>query len=454
MNTQRIGRITFESSSSELNESFEWAKKQALSYAHSDDPVGPWYEAALPGRDAFCMRDVAHQSTGAHLLGLREHNKNMLYQFARHISADKDWCSYWEITKDGVPASVDYDNDGDFWYNLPANFDLIDCCLRQYQWTGDTDYFENPELLHFYDRSVTDYVRRWDRDGDGLPEHYISYGRRGIASYVEDGLHPLVGGDLVAALYAGYRAYSQIQMLRGHQELSHKYAEKAARISEIYNQDWWNEKAGRFNGAIMQDRLPYTAYYASAHFFPLYFSLVENGVQMNSALLDVVKHGGNNVEERSYLAEIYYNYGLHEIAYSMLLDLSSPHTPRRSYPEVSYSIISSIITGMMGMAPNAADRILMTLPRLHPVQWGTAINVPLWGNEIHLTHKNNQESILINASGPDFVWEARFPGEWGTLSVDGTECQAKVQDVCGSGTISSIRLRVEPGQKIVVGVVK
>ena len=61
---------------------------------------------------------------------------------------------------------------------------------------------------------------------------------------------------------------------------------------------------------------------------------------------------------------------------------------------------------------------------------------------------------MVNASGPEFVWEARFPGEWGVFSVDGTECQAEVQHVYGSGTVSSIRLNVEPGQKIVVGVVK
>jgi len=31
--------------------------------------VGYWYEAALPGREAFCMRDVSHQSIGAETLG-------------------------------------------------------------------------------------------------------------------------------------------------------------------------------------------------------------------------------------------------------------------------------------------------------------------------------------------------------------------------------------------------
>jgi hypothetical protein len=65
-----------------------------LAYAFTGDPVGPWYEAALPGRQAFCMRDTAHQGLGAHMLGLAQYTRNMLYKFAENISKSKDWCSY------------------------------------------------------------------------------------------------------------------------------------------------------------------------------------------------------------------------------------------------------------------------------------------------------------------------------------------------------------------------
>ena len=95
--------FTLQSSSARLDAAARWATGQALAYARNDDPVGPWYEAALPGREAFCMRDVAHMSAGAAVLGLGAYTKNMLLQFAAHISASKDWCTYWEITKDGSP---------------------------------------------------------------------------------------------------------------------------------------------------------------------------------------------------------------------------------------------------------------------------------------------------------------------------------------------------------------
>ncbi|GEM_PF-2554075 len=87
------GRITLTSSDTNLVKSFLWAKRQALAYVFEGDPVGDWYEAALPKREAFCMRDVSHQSMGANALGLWNHNKNMLRKFAENISDSKDWCT-------------------------------------------------------------------------------------------------------------------------------------------------------------------------------------------------------------------------------------------------------------------------------------------------------------------------------------------------------------------------
>ena len=56
-------QITFRSSDENLKKAFNWAKGQAYQHVGSNsDVVGPWYEAALPNRFAFCMRDVSHQS--------------------------------------------------------------------------------------------------------------------------------------------------------------------------------------------------------------------------------------------------------------------------------------------------------------------------------------------------------------------------------------------------------
>lgn len=135
---QLQSRLEVDSSSAKLVEVFRWARSQAMAYAFdAGDPVGPWYEAVEPGREGFCIRDTCHQALGAQALGLARFNLNMLRRFAENISESKDWCSYWEIDRYNKPAPVDYKNDAEFWYNLPSNFDLLDCCYRMYVWSGD-----------------------------------------------------------------------------------------------------------------------------------------------------------------------------------------------------------------------------------------------------------------------------------------------------------------------------
>src|SRR5260370_19520706 len=82
-------KLELDSSDARLVEGFVRARRQAVAYAFDNDPVGPWFEAAEPGREAFCMRDVAHQSMGGHALGLARHNLNMLKRFAENISDAK-----------------------------------------------------------------------------------------------------------------------------------------------------------------------------------------------------------------------------------------------------------------------------------------------------------------------------------------------------------------------------
>ena len=80
------GAVSLRSDHAALVEGFEWARATALSYVREGDPVGPWFEAALPGRNAFCMRDVSHQAEGALALGLYEHTRNMMRKFAASIA--------------------------------------------------------------------------------------------------------------------------------------------------------------------------------------------------------------------------------------------------------------------------------------------------------------------------------------------------------------------------------
>jgi hypothetical protein len=399
---------------------WEWAREQALAYVFSGDPVGEWIEAALPGREAFCMRDVSHQSIGAQILGLGSHVKNMLKKFAQNIAPSRDWCSYWEINKDDLPAPVDYTDDGDFWYNLPANFDVLDCCYRQYLWTGDPDYVQAPVFLEFYDRTVSDYVRRWDVDGDGLLEHLPWYGRRGLASYEEAHSDIRVGGDLLAAQVAAYRAYARIQQIRGDKGAADAYRHKAAGIQALYDSTWWNGDEANFYSVLRSDEMfdPQPNFVINC--LALYYGLVEDGDKAQRVLDDLARRlSFINVEALSYFPEVAYHYGRHEDAYAALQHLIDPELPRREYPELSYSVIGAVVTGLMGVSCQAPRNVVTTVPRLTgETAWVSLDGLSLWANRVEVRHRGNVETTLRNEAGPAFTWEARFAGEANELLVD------------------------------------
>jgi hypothetical protein len=235
--------VIFTSSDTSLCNAFNWAKKQALFYrGNSGDPVGPWYEAALPARYAFCMRDASHQSIGAEILGLSSENKNMFSKFAANITESKKWCSYWEIDKNNKPAPADYLNDNDFWYNLNANFDVVFAGWRLYNWTGNKYYLSDPAFLNFYDKSLNDYVHFWKLEADSLmnrpkslninPELLKKFRRGfGLPSYAEGVPNLSMSTDLISALYQGHIAYSKILQALGRTKDSRLYAEKAIKYT-------------------------------------------------------------------------------------------------------------------------------------------------------------------------------------------------------------------------------
>lgn len=444
----------FRSSDSTLAAGWAWAVEQASAYVRHGDPVGDWFEAALPGRNAFCMRDVAHQSAGAQALGLRAEVKTMLRRFAENIAESRDWCTYWEITGDNLPAEVDYTSDADFWYNLPASFDVLACCWRQYLWTGDADYLNDPVFLNFYDRTVDEYVRQWDSDGDGLLEHQPQYGRRGIGSYEEGVSGIRIGGDLLAAQFAAYDAYAQIQALRGKVEAAEHFRAKADALRAHYERVWWNS-AGHNYFSIMQgdgEFSPLTNF--GINTFALYFGIIRDPARVQHVMDDLIRQfPQTNVESQSYFPEVAYAHGYHQPAYDALLHLIDPALPRREYPEVSYSVIGALVNGLMGVHSRAETHIISTLPRLTTAtEWASIDHLPVLDSVISVTHHAARLTTLRNESGTSLVWEARFPGDHGVLLVnDAPQPAAPVFDGDGRPQ-AAVEVAVPPGAQVTVAV--
>jgi hypothetical protein len=453
--------LTFRSSDERLSAAFQWARQQALSYVFDGDPVGRWYEAALPGRQAFCMRDVSHQSAGAHALGLAPYTYNMLHRFAENLSESRDWCSYWEINRDNKPAPVDYHSDQAFWYDLPANFDVLDACARMYQWSGDRRYLNDPVFLNFYDRSVRDYVAKWQLSAEQVMKRQLPvpppglsgpaarfFAARGIPSYIEGGNRLVAGVDLLASEYAGFQAYSHVQQLRGNAAGAREYRQKALEVKKLVNEGWWNQGAHQFYSTLDRDyKLQGPDRLRLGDRAVLYYGVAEDGAREQSALdglMELIKQPASPaIEEESHYAEIFYRYGFPDAAYSQIMDLTRPDRNRREYPEVSYSVIGAIVGGMLGVAAES-DHAISSLPALvHQTAWAEVAGLPVRANVVSLREEENRIAILTNQSGPALHWQARFPGSFDRLLVDGKPVRAQ-----RTSAYSWVEVSVRPGGKV------
>ena len=460
-------QLQFSSSDQQLVRAFEWSRKQALDYAFAGDPVGLWYEAALPGREAFCMRDVSHQSTGAQALGLAANTYNMLHHFAAAIARSRDWCSFWEIDRESRPAPVDYANDSAFWYNLPANFDLLDASYRMYLWTGDTRYIDDPVFDYFYDRTMTDYVKRWSlapsqimmrqrwllpmTDEEMREQRGKSHFRRGIPGYSESQHGYLAGIDLLAAEYAAFRDYAVIESMRGDDAGSENAAYQAAAIKSLVNTKWWNPNADSYYSTLdAQHRLM-----GRDAADVLYWGVADEGRKTEAAikglLTEIQHHRPCAVEEESHYAEILYRYGAQSAGYQVILDLARPGHCRQEYPEVSYSEIGAITTGVMGVSiVPGLERQVETLPGLTTeTAWAEMRNLPIGRNLIAIRHEGIRESVFTNLTGPALIWRAAFPGIHHQLLVNGKQTEAQNEEHSGIA-VSWVQVSVGAGDRMQV----
>ncbi len=462
-------RLELQSSDRRLVSAFNWAKQQAMAYVNDGNPVGPWYEAALPGRRAFCMRDVSHQAAGAQALGLSRYTHNMLRRFAENISASRDWCSYWEIDYLNRPAPVDYKNDTEFWYNLPANFDVMDACYRMYLWTGDQTYIDDPVFLNFYRHTVTDYVARWDLDvghvmtRQSAPQKSSYF--HGDPSYEESRRDIALGVDLLATQYAGYRSFAAIEAIQKDVNSAKRYLDAAEEVKSLINTKWWNA-SGRYFYAFLDNN---HELHGRAGADLLYRDAIDPGSKTESALDALLKtmrsEPEGEVEPESHYAEILYRYGVPDAAYAEIMDLSREGRARREYPEVSYSVIGAIVNGLMGINVEPAvsiedmangkgfEPVVQTLPQLSaPTAWAEVRNLPIGNGSIDVLHDGNRTTVFKNRGDKVLAWEASFPGSFPTLIVDGKPQAAHTRELFTGRVVTWIMVRVQAGARVRIAV--
>ena len=408
-------RLSLHSSDRDIETGFELLKDEALRWVFEGYPVGDYYEAALPGRDAFCMRDVSHQCMGAQALGLGRHNHNMLKKFASGISEERDFCSFWEIDRWDRPCPVDYRDDSDFWYNLPANFDVMDAIYRMWRWSGDGRYLNDGEFQRFCALTAEQYVARWDRDGDGLPDRVPQEGRRGIASYDEGdtSVHRLkVGSDLVLIMARGYISYSELCRVRGLKEYARIYRRRGESLLKDIRQRWLDPARGLAfgmdldGGMVFPGRDPWREK-----------ELIYRGVATSeeaAPILDMLEAdpGRDQILELfSHIPESLWRYGREDAALRAMRIAMDKTLPRREYPEASFAAIGALVAGMMGVDPDAERGAVKTQSGLGGLEWVTMNHISVLDGHITVEHEGHEKTCLISECPRPIIWRAQFAGD-------------------------------------------
>ena len=405
--------LTLHSGDRDLEKGFDLLKGEALRYVFEGYPVGDYYEAALPGRDAFCMRDVSHQCMGAQALGLGRHNFNMFLKFAQALSEKRDYCSYWEIDRYDRPCPVDYTSDTDFWYNLPANFDVVDAMYRMWRWSGDARYLWDDDISRFCALSMQEYVARWDRDGDGIPDRIPAEGRRGIASYDEGpasvkGLR--IGTDLVLIMTRAYLSYSEMCRVKGLKEYARIYRRRYEALMADIRGRWFDPDKGLSFGMDLEGHILFPSRDPWREKELIYRGLGSAGEA--ATILDMLeKDPGRSqiIELFSHIPETLWRYGREEGALRALRIAMDETLPRREYPEASYAAIGAIVNGLMGVMPDAEFNRVSTLSGLSDVEWVALWHIGVLDGRVSVEHTGHERTELTNECEHPITWRACFP---------------------------------------------
>ncbi|MCC6929402.1 MAG: hypothetical protein IT359_10470 [Gemmatimonadaceae bacterium] len=450
---QRTG-TTLTTSDTALATIWEWARDKSNGYVGDDaDPVGPWYEAALPGREAFCVRDVSHQSIGAEILGHSRQNLNMLRRFVENIAESRDYCTYWEIDRRNRPAPVDYASDDDFWYNLNANFDIIDASYRLYQWTGNRTYLEDPAFDRFFRLTLKEYIERWQLQPDrimhrpafpNLRPGTVKYRKaRGIPSYDEQQDSLVLGSDLLGMILNGFTTYARILAARGDSAAGTPYLAEAAHYKQLLDERWWDERTQLYHDFLRANGT-FTPGAASGSDFLLWYGVVDDPARIRRALAAL---RNAQVEVLSYLPMLFYRYGEDSAAYYFLRRLHAD--PRRDYPEASSGAVEGIVRGLLGVEPSARDNRIVTLPHLTPATaWAAATGVPTFAGPVSVRHDGLTSTTFMHNGARAVTWRAAFPGTARAIVVDGRRVTATAGSDAVGHPFVWVDVEVAPGREI------
>ncbi|MFE0702245.1 hypothetical protein [Streptomyces sp. NPDC058872] len=469
-------------------EMFDWAKRKANSWVQLPGTVGPLnvderypsgsgtavygpsYWAGYAHRSAFYSRDMVHQLGGAAVLGLHEENKSMLRAFAASSTVKHKYFPVWAVNfDDETYLSIDYRNPHSYVREVPAPFELVEKADEAYRWSGDPAYLDDPVLWDFYRHTTEEFIALHDaRKPNGVAEGTGDGIFAGAASYNEVGEERLAeSGDAIASQYRAYLAMAALAESKGDSTLAADSAEKAADLKEYFNTTWSGTGSG---GAMVRgytvDGQALTGWGKENSWFMPMKQLIDPGAR-NDAYLDYVDQQASgdgkptNIEAISYLPDTFFAHDRNDTAWKWMnyvydqRNVQHPVSrqgPNGDYPEVSYTLVDQTVKGLLGLAPDAPNRRITTQSRLPAgMDWLKIDQLEIGGQTFALRHDGSTKSTLTNYGSAPYTWEARFPGQRSSVTVDGTAWPIRTTVVNGT-TYTYADIAVQPGRTVTVEV--
>lgn len=401
----RTTSLGFRSSETDLDEGFAWATQRALEWVQtgSDGAVASYW-AGLTDRPMFYSRDVAHQALGAHLLGLDRENLTMLTAFVESATERRKFYPLWAFMFDGSIAAIDYRSDDEFVREVPAVFELVEASLVQHAWTGERAYVEDPRFLSYYRNALTSFVQLHDPQGQGIAgESGTKDIFLGTPSYNESpvGGGMSLAGDAIASQWAALKAVAAHHPDRPFAQWAEA---EAHRVAAVFETSWWDRQAGHYLTGFLGTE-PISAFAYEASWFPAVKGLI--GGERAAAHLDflsreIAANPPQNIEAFTYLPEAYLSQSHDSSALEWIRFLIAS---RADYPEVSFTAVAHLTTGLTGLHPLGVDAI-ETATHL-PDGWVDVTNIPFGNRLLDLRHEGTEASVLsVRGEGAALQWTA------------------------------------------------
>ena len=500
--------MKLESSNAFLQSAFEWAvdktkifvvtgtKKGDINKGEGDrwygpnravikKPNKPWAEpkdykpafwAGYFDRTAYYIRDYAHQAAGTYLVGLYDELYNMFYTFVSHANEETGWFAPWAFNFDNTVYYMDTPNYKEFVREITAQFELVEKAYQLYLWSGDKRYIENEVVFNFIEKIMTVFIDELDgvvlKEKNGIPEGKGDIWK-GSSTYNERGFHAAEAGDSIGAMYKAVLSYANILEIRGESEKAKAQFERAERLKEYFNREWsvvdgsdmyayaidnkgrkhyeWYKKGSEIHGG------------ASLLFIPM--KEITYCGERNHKLLDYIfekeldeSTREDNIESLTYLPEVFFPYNQNDRAWFWMKHIISqkdlPHEHKTQgangdYPEISFTFISQVVEGIMGVKVNADKKEISTFPHFPKDIDDVMLYDLKFGDSVVDIQLLKNKAVFKNKSKNTIHYKCRFASDEAYFYVDEKKVMAEKETENGIN-VSYVNIEVEPNRNVTI----